>query len=61
MPEVPTVATFNGRLATDLTREELLEAYTAACRELTMLRTQMIEDNRMEQFFEDARRRLARR
>ena len=55
------IATYKGRPATDLTRDELVEAYTWARKEIDKLRQWMRQDAEMEAEFEVARKEIARR
>lgn len=55
---VPMVAVYRGRRADELTREELLVAFTDACKELDMLRHAGQQEREMEQLFRDTEKRV---
>ena len=54
------VAMYRGRHASELTREELIVAYTNVCQELTRMRQQQIDDADIEREFELTRRAISR-
>lgn len=59
MTGAPTVATYKGKKATDLTREELIEAYTHVVMDLRRQRDWERQCLGMDEMFADARRRLS--
>lgn len=56
-----TTATYKGKRATELTREELIEAYTWAVEALQQERAWGARCLEMEQLFEDAANRIGAR
>jgi len=55
------IAMWRGRPCADLTREELIEAYTHAVAELEDMRRMWASDLQMERLFEHTERTLRRR
>lgn len=52
-PLTPAVVTYRGRPVTELSREELIEAYTRVCLDLKAQRQADIDNCSMEQLFAD--------